>query len=397
MNGNLIRKTPKDTTKEAFAYAYSSKNQLIQVRVFATPLGAVTKQIDYVYDVAGRRIQKSVIDFAHQTDPKKSYTRRFVYDGDNIFLEFDGANGVLARHTHSPLKPDDILMTEVSELGAIKGVARHSGSYFYLKDLVGSVAAVADLAGTLVQKYQYSSFGELTDLHDALGADVRSNPVLRPQFTFTGRELDEESGLYYYRARYYQADIGRFIQKDPHPGRIGQPETVINSYTYVQNMPTYMIDPTGKIAWFVIAFAVSFLINFATAMQSEASVGQALLSGLIGGAAGVIAPIAAAWALPVLGAMGAGFFGGAVAGAFNGGLHAWAFNGNMTEQVLLGAGFGAVGAAVQITGASYFYDRGLTSAASNLMGQGAGYIGGLWNTGLEFPKGENSMQYVPSR
>ena len=60
---------------------------------------------------------------------------------------------------------------------------------------------------------------------------------------FTGREYDGETGLYYFRARYYSANLGRFIQRDP----IGM-EDQINLYTYVGNNPVRFSDPSGEVA-----------------------------------------------------------------------------------------------------------------------------------------------------
>ncbi|MEW6609965.1 MAG: RHS repeat-associated core domain-containing protein, partial [bacterium] len=59
-------------------------------------------------------------------------------------------------------------------------------------------------------------------------------------YLFTGREIDAESGLYYYRARYYDSEVGRFVTQDP----IGF-EGGINLYAYVGNNPINLIDPTG--------------------------------------------------------------------------------------------------------------------------------------------------------
>lgn len=59
--------------------------------------------------------------------------------------------------------------------------------------------------------------------------------------TFTGREWDKETGLYYYRARYYDPMEGRFISKDPLSFAGGD----VNLYGYVQNNPINWIDPWG--------------------------------------------------------------------------------------------------------------------------------------------------------
>jgi RHS repeat-associated protein len=80
-----------------------------------------------------------------------------------------------------------------------------------------------------IRKTTYSSFGEIKKITDKNGLEL-SSPVLEHHFAYTGREYDEESNLYYYRARQYDPSIGRFIQIDPHPGKIGMPITVVNRY-----------------------------------------------------------------------------------------------------------------------------------------------------------------------
>jgi RHS repeat-associated protein len=110
----------------------------------------------------------------------------------------------------------------------------------------------------VVQDYQYDSFGNLKD---------QKNRIKQP-YTFTGREWDKEIGLYYYRARYYDAEVGRFISFDPilHPANgqstyysCGQVQNIfipsfwslkenpqnLNPYVYVGNNPVNYTDPTG--------------------------------------------------------------------------------------------------------------------------------------------------------
>lgn len=255
-NGNLTQKTPKDSSKNAYVYSYSSKNQLIQVLTLESPLGQVVKQVDYTYDVLGRRLQKSVWDHENQNDPKKTFTRKYVYDGDNILAEYDGNNTLLARYTHSPLMPDDILSSDISSEGVTAGVGKKAGKYFYLKDTLGSVTDIIDENGFILQRYDYDVFGKIRTITDGAGVDIGSSPVIKTSFAFTGREWDEEADLYYYRARYYDPSIGRFLQKDPAPGQLNDPGSFVNAYSYVQNRPTIATDPSGKFI-FLIAFALS--------------------------------------------------------------------------------------------------------------------------------------------
>jgi RHS repeat-associated protein len=244
-NGNLISKIPKDSSQNAIIYGYSSKNQLVHIQITATALGAVIKDTKYTYDVLGRRIEKRVTD---TTGPIAVKVRRYVYDGDSILFEYDESS-LLATHTHSQLSADDVLGTTVTSAGAIAGVSTSPGHFYFLKDALGSLTDIINSSGTVIQKYEYSAFGKIRSITDATGVDITSSPLLNAAFTFTGRELDDESGLYYYRARYYDPQLGRFLQVDPHPGRIQNPASSNNRYSYALNNPTTYRDPSGKDIW----------------------------------------------------------------------------------------------------------------------------------------------------
>lgn len=88
--------------------------------------------------------------------------------------------------------------------------------------------------GNAIQRYEYDSFG-----------NIKHTPHPRwitQSYTYTGREMDYETGLYYYRARYYDPKVGRFITKDP----IGFGGSDVNLYVYVGNNPINLVDPTGQ-------------------------------------------------------------------------------------------------------------------------------------------------------
>jgi RHS repeat-associated protein len=84
---------------------------------------------------------------------------------------------------------------------------------YSLADLRYSVMALADSSGTIVERYKYDAHGTLSVLDASFGD--RSSSSYDWEFTYTGRRLDLESGLMYFRARYYHAQLGRFISRDP--------------------------------------------------------------------------------------------------------------------------------------------------------------------------------------
>jgi len=110
-------------------------------------------------------------------------------------------------------------------------VADNNKAYYYHFDGLGSVVALSNSNGDSCQSYEYSAYGQVA----ASDPNFLANPYM-----FTGRRFDIETGLYYYRARYYNPHIGRFMQTDP----VGYGDG-INWYAYCGNNPLGRIDPSG--------------------------------------------------------------------------------------------------------------------------------------------------------
>jgi RHS repeat-associated protein len=110
------------------------------------------------------------------------------------------------------------------------------GKFYYHRNHVNSSAVITDVKGNEVSRLNYLPFGEVSQANST-GADVVTSK-------YTGQESDEEFGLYYYNARYYDPSIGRFISADsivPHPTNAQS----YNRYSYTENNPVSRIDPSG--------------------------------------------------------------------------------------------------------------------------------------------------------
>ena len=150
----------------------------------------------------------------------KTYT--YVYDKEDIILEYvsriDGSDEEDHNHHgkehHGKHKEgrdgrDIIRYIHGPGIDEPLAVEQKGKVYYYHADGLGSITALTDERGRIVQRYEYDSFGNMKR---------RGHKVKQPS-SFTGREWDEETGLYYYRARYYDPEVGRFISFDPilHP------------------------------------------------------------------------------------------------------------------------------------------------------------------------------------
>lgn len=231
------------TSDAQWTYSWDAENRLVamEAKPWIEALNALTRQrLEFRYDAMGRRVLKRVFD---QKVTPGTWTlaseTRFLYDGWNLLAEFSVVPGTgtlnLVRSYTWGLDLTGSL-TASGGVGALLQLTDHATgvSYFPTYDGNGNVAMLVNASsGGLGAVYEYNAFGEPLRV---TGAYAKTNP-----FRFSTKYTDNESGLVYYGFRYYNANNGRFINRDPIEERGG-----INLYGFCGNDGINRSDYLGQ-------------------------------------------------------------------------------------------------------------------------------------------------------
>jgi RHS repeat-associated protein len=251
-------RTKLETKKSTTSYSYDQADELTSASKLEHRRTEVTS---YAYDLNGNETQEGSTHYSYNLENKLA---QVVDKHEKVSYSYTGEGLMNTRSTHSETTSYSWdTSSELPELAletTSKGQGRHvdtdttaytygagpigtetrRGSYTFHTDALGSVIALSDEHGKLVEAYRYTPYGESygPGASDEAPAETSENPI-----RFTGQYLDSESGLYNMRAREYDPETGRFLETDPvtcdEGGACG------SVYVYVDDRPTVKTDPSG--------------------------------------------------------------------------------------------------------------------------------------------------------
>jgi RHS repeat-associated protein len=337
-DGNVISRTTE--SGETYAYEYDVANRLVGVK---GPAGIVT----YSYAPNGARVGRAEAG----QEPT-----RFVFDQEDVIAELQG-DTTTAEYTHGPGIDEPLAMQ------------RGDQSAFFHADALGSIRKLSGDQANDIAKYDYGPFGTLTFSENAI-----ANP-----YKYTARRWDAAADAYFYRARFMQPELGRFLSQDP-LGLLPGP----NRYIYANNNPVLFIDPSGALFGIddAIAAGIGAIGGIAGTFINDVVTGErhswqdycgAAAGGAAGAWAGYNATVLSGGNVVVGGAVG-----GAVSSAVNQGVtyglneatgveqDAWDW-GNFFGEVAVGAGIGGLTGGIMGHSGLEHPDMGVVRVARNLL------------------------------
>ncbi|WP_339061227.1 peptidoglycan-binding protein [Tepidibacillus marianensis] len=254
-NGNLVEKqSPNGNVK----YQYTTDNRLqgvyypdgSQVEYQYDALRRKVTRKEASYDVTKLKVNRGTINAIHRGNGNKNGLEKqlgealfqeethYLYDGTNVFKEYGEHNEPLAQYY---MGAGQVLARKMFGFHHRKqesyegNIRTRGGLMYYNDDALGNVMDITDHLGERVMSYRYDAFG---NLFNNMAAPYNATG-------YTGKTYDAKAGLMDYGARWYSPSNGRFISEDTFTGYLGQTQS-LNRYSYAQNNPMNLIDPTGR-------------------------------------------------------------------------------------------------------------------------------------------------------
>ena len=205
--------------------------------------------ITYTYDDSGIRTSKTVN--GTKTD--------YYLNGTAIIMQKTG---------------DNCIWYTYDENGNLSGLRVGNSEYYYYRNGQGDIIGIIDGTGSIAAKYSYDAWGTPVAITDGNGNDVSGNANhianINP-FRYRGYFYDTETGLYYLQSRYYDPQVGRFINADGYVST-GQDVLGNNMFVYCGNNSISRLDPSGQFFQEIVEFFKTAIVQTSNAMRGLAPV-----------------------------------------------------------------------------------------------------------------------------
>ena len=231
--GNMTEGPQSGTPTATQKYVYDAWSRLVEVTD-----GSDTTVEEYEYDGLGRRIVKETAYSGGS--PQDTYDYYYNRSYQVVEERLDADTDPVAQYVWHPYYVDALAVRYYDADTDNDFNENNDGDHYYTHDANFNVTAVLEDDGTVLERYHYTPYGEVKMYNGSWASEHTTSTIANPHL-YTGRRLDEETGLYYYRARYYDAPLGRLVNRDP----IGYEANDANLYRYVRNNPVIATDPSG--------------------------------------------------------------------------------------------------------------------------------------------------------
>lgn len=196
--------------------------QLKEIKIYNSSQ-VLVDTLTYTYNDQGYRTSKTV----------NGVTTEYHLQGDKVLLETDGTYAIIYTYDY-----DGKLISfnyDSNKNDTTKGI-----EYYYIRNQQGDITKIVDKNGSIVVEYMYDAWGEQLEIDGSLASTIGEiNP-----YRYRGYRYDEEIDMYYLNSRFYDANVGRFINADALLGEMGSIQGH-NMFAYGNNNPIMMIDPSG--------------------------------------------------------------------------------------------------------------------------------------------------------